>query len=321
MGVPEVITGSVSGVRRLSTSIGKILSPEAMDAGGRGGGQHRKSVFGGRPVQPLECLRYPRHDMGEVSIVYPRDDQALITIERPGTLNSLDMATLNALEGAAREVADRSTLKVVVVRGRGRAFSSGVDLNLLGCGDGIDPRAVGEAGRTMIEAFDSIPAVTVAVLRGAAVGGGLVLAAACDLRVAANDTYFSIPEVDVGLPVGWGGVPRLVRELGSALTRELIMTCRPFTAEEAKVAGFLNRVVPPSDLDLAVEELVSTLCAKPGEVLRTVKRTVLESTEEMLAARGRTADAEIFAAISADPESQRSAATYIANRRRSRASE
>ncbi|MCQ3804428.1 MAG: enoyl-CoA hydratase/isomerase family protein [bacterium] len=259
--------------------------------------------------------------MEEVSIVYPSDDRALITIERPSTLNSLDMATLNALEGAAREVADRSMLKVVVVRGRDRAFSSGVDLSLLGSGDSTDPRVVGEAGRTMIEAFDAIPAVTVAALRGAAVGGGLVLAAACDLRVAADDTYFSIPEVDVGLPVGWGGVPRLVRELGPALTRELIMTCRPFTAQEAMKAGFLNRVVPPSALDLAVDELVSTLCAKPGKVLRTVKRTVLESTEEMLAARGRIADAEIFAAISADPESQRSAAAYIADHRRSPTSE
>ena len=259
--------------------------------------------------------------MTEISTVYPRDDRALITIERPRTLNSLDMATLNALEGAAREVADRSLTKGVVVRGRGRAFSSGVDLGLLESWDGIDPREVAEAGRTMVEAFDSIPAVTVAVLRGAAVGGGLVLAAACDLRVAADDTYFSIPEVDLGLPVGWGGVPRLVRELGPALTRELIMTCRPFTAQEAKEAGFLNRVVPASDLDLTVDSMVSTLCAKPGEALRAVKRTVLEATEEMLAARGRIADAEVFAAISADPEGRRSAAGYIADRRRSRTPE
>ena len=259
--------------------------------------------------------------MGQVSVVYPRDDRALITIERPRTLNSLDMATLNALERAAGEVADRSMLKVVVVRGRGRAFSSGVDLSLLGGGDGIDPAAVGEAGRTMIEAFDSIPAVTVAALRGAAVGGGLVLAAACDLRVAADDTYFSIPEVDVGVPVGWGGIPRLVRELGPTLTRELIMTCRPFTAQEAMAAGFLNRVVPPSDLDLAVDELVSTLCAKPGEVLRTTKRTLAESAEQMLAARGRIADAESFAAVSAHPDSRRAAADYLAARRGSPASE
>ena len=73
-------------------------------------------MFGGRPVQLLEWLRYPRHDMTEVSIVYPRDDRALITIERPRTLNSLDIATLNALEGAAREVAEP-----VVDQGCGRS--------------------------------------------------------------------------------------------------------------------------------------------------------------------------------------------------------
>ena len=103
--------------------------------------------------------------MSEVSVVYPGEDRALITIERPRTLNSLDIATLTALGEAAGEVADRPMLKVVVVRGRGRAFSSGVDLSLLGGGDGTDPRVVVEAGRIMTEAFDLIPAVTVAAMR------------------------------------------------------------------------------------------------------------------------------------------------------------
>ena len=259
--------------------------------------------------------------MTEVSVVYPGEDRALITIERPRTLNSLDIATLTALGEAAGEVADRPMLKVVVVRGSGRAFSSGVDLSLLGGGDGADPRVVGEVGRTMIEAFDSVPGVTVAAMRGAVVGGGLVLAAACDMRVAADDTYFSIPEVDLGLSVGWGGIPRLVRELGPALTRDLVMTCRPFIAQEAKQAGFLNRVVPDSDLDRTVDDLVDSLCGKPGAALRAVNRSVAEAAEEMLAARGRVAEAEILAAVSSDPESRRAAAGYIADHRRSRGSE
>ena len=259
--------------------------------------------------------------MSEVSVVYEGEDRALITIERPRTLNSLDLAAMDALREAATDVADRPELKVVVVRGRGRAFSSGVDLSLLGAGEQTDPRVVGAAGLAMIEAFDSIPAVTVAVLRGAVVGGGLVLAAACDLRVAADDTYFSIPEVDLGLPVGWGGVPRMVREIGPALTRELIMTCRPFTAAEAKQAGFLNRVVPPADLDGTVDELVATLCGKSGAALRAVRRSVADAAEEMLAARGRVADAEVLAAVASDPESQRAAAAYLADLRKSRASE
>ncbi len=209
---------------------------------------------------------------------------------------------------------------MVVVRGRGRGFSSGVDLSLLGTGE-RNARAVGEAGLAMIEAFDAVPAVTVAALRGAVVGGGLVLAAACDLRVAAEDTYFSIPEVDLGLPVGWGGVARLVREIGPALTRELIMTCRPFTANAAKEAGFLNRVVPSSDLEGAVNELVTTLCGKPGVALRAVKRSVAEAAEEMVAARGRVADAETLVAVASDPESRRAATRYLAARQGSQSSE
>ena len=277
-------------------------------------------IVSGRLI-PSGTERYALHGMNEVSLVYPSADRAVITIERARTLNSLDLATLAALREAAGEVANRRELKVVVVRGRGRAFSSGVDLSLLGAGDETDPRVVAAAGLAMIEAFDSIPSVTVAALRGAVVGGGLVLAAGCDLRVAADDTYFSIPELDLGLPVGWGGVPRMVREIGPALTRELIMTCRPFTAREARQSGFLNRVVPPADLDRTVDELVATLCGKPGEALRAVKRSVAEASEEMLAARGRVGDAGMLAAAAASPESREAAAAYIAGLRRSRTSE
>ena len=266
-------------------------------------------------------LRYAPVSMNQVSVTYPTDDRAFVTVERPATLNSLDIPTLRALADAAGEVAARPSLKVVVVRGRGRAFSSGLDLGLLGGGAGIDPRRVPESGREMVEAIDSIPAVTLAVLRGAVVGGGLVLASACDLRVAAEDTYFSIPEVDLGLPVGWGGVPRLVRELGPALTRELIMTCRPFTAREAKDAGFLNTVVPDADLDAAIDGLVGTLCGKPRYALLAVKRSVSEAAEQMVPAQGRTGEADVLAAAAGDVECRRAATDYLAGYRRLRRSE
>ena len=259
--------------------------------------------------------------MEQVSISYPSHDRATITIQRPATLNSLDLRTLSELAEAAEEVAGQDPVKVVVVQGRGRAFSSGVDLSLLDRKTDIDPRQVPESGQAMMDAFDSIPAVTVAVLRGAVVGGGLVLAAACDLRVAAEDTYFSIPEVDLGLPVGWGGVPRLVRELGPALTKELIMTCRPFTASEAKEAGFLNRVVAPSVLDSAVEELVATLRSKPNYALRAVKRSVADAADQMLSGRGLPHEVEVLAAAADDPEGRRAATDYLVAYRKGRRSE
>ena len=256
--------------------------------------------------------------MTDLSITYPTPERATITLQRPGSLNSLDASTLRSLAEAAAEVSSRD-LKVVVVAGAGRAFSAGADFELLegkDRGQPIDPSVGGELGQKMADAIESIPAVTIARLQGAVVGGGLVLAAACDLRVAAEDTYFSIPEVDIGLPLGWGGVPRLVREIGPALAKELIMTCRPFTADEAKNAGFINTVVPLSGVDQAVEDLADALCSKSRYALLTVKRTVAESTEEMLPALDRTGDAALLAGAFSDPESIAAAESYIGYRSR-----
>ena len=126
------------------------------------------------------------------------------------------------------------------MRGNGRAFTAGADLAAFTDGGGVD-RAGTDAGRVMAEAITAMQAVTVAAIHGHCVGGGVVLAATCDLRVAAEDVRFVIPEVDLGIPLAWGGIPRLVREVGPAATRDLVMTCRPFGAAEAQALGFVNR--------------------------------------------------------------------------------
>ena len=95
----------------------------------------------------------------------------------------------------------------------------------------------------MAEAIESMRAITIARIHGHCVGGGCGAGGACDLRVAADTTRFSIPEVDLGIPLAWGGIPRLVREIGPAMTKELVLSCRPFSAEEARGLGFVNRVV------------------------------------------------------------------------------
>ncbi|MCY3652905.1 MAG: enoyl-CoA hydratase/isomerase family protein [bacterium] len=229
-------------------------------------------------TQPTRVADILRFIMDNVSITYPGPGQAVITIERPDTLNSLTVATLTELTAAGQEVSARGeSLNVVLLRGRGRAFCSGLDLGLLDDNSGEGMFAAVREGAILMESLEAIPAVTVAVLGGAVVGGGVVLASACDLRIAARDTYFSMPEVDLGVPVRWGGVPRLVREMGSALAREIMMTCRPFTADEARAAGFLNQVVAADQLEDTVQELVKTLCAKPVQPLQAVKRRVIEA--------------------------------------------
>lgn len=234
-------------------------------------------------------------------------------LDRPDRLNALDLQMLEELIAAARWFDEHDDLKVVVVRGAGRAFSAGADVSIFAGGslEAADPRHAADLGRRMADAVEAMRAVTVAAIHGHCVGGGLVLVAACDLRVAVSDTHFSIPEVDLGIPLAWGGIPRLLRELGPALTKELVMTCRPLTAAEALQAGFLNRVVEPDELDEAVAELGEMLAAKPKHALLSTKRHVNAVTESMVAGVRSWADADGLLVALADPEARAAAAEYL----------
>ena len=173
-----------------------------------------------------------------------------LVLNRPQKLNALDQRTLLELAEAARWFDRQAEVKVVVVSGNGRSFSAGADVSAFAAEDpGPEQRRAGaDAGRLMAEAIQRMDAVTVARIHGYCVGGAVVLAAACDLRLAGETAVFSIPEVDLGIPLAWGGIPRLVREIGPAMTRELVLTCRRFSAAEARELGFLNRVVPDEQL-------------------------------------------------------------------------
>jgi enoyl-CoA hydratase/carnithine racemase len=242
-----------------------------------------------------------------------------IALNRPEKLNPLSTETLRELADAAHWFDQRPDVKVVVVSGRGRAFSSGADLSVFA---GADPgvaarREAADAGRLMAEAIESMRAITVARIQGHCVGGGLVLAAACDLRVAADTTRFSIPEVDLGIPLAWGGIPRLVREIGPAMTKELVLTCRPFTAQEALALGFVNRIVREEQLDEVVDELVAQFVQKSSLTLIATKRAVNAASSAMASTSGAWSDADSLLTALSDPESRRAAQDYLArlNRR------
>src|SRR5574337_97614 len=241
-------------------------------------------------------------------------DRGRITLNRPDKLNPLGTQTLSELVDAARWFDARPRVKVVVVGGKGRAFSASADLAVFtGLDDGAGAlREAADAGRRMAEAIEAMRAVAVARLHGHCVGGGLVLAAACDLRVAADTTRFSIPEVDLGIPLAWGGIPRLVREIGPALTKELVMTCRPFGADEAKAAGFVNRVVPENDLDREVERLVQQLVTKSALTLSLTKRHTNAVAEGMVATVRSWSDADGLVTAVHEPESRAAALAYLA---------
>jgi enoyl-CoA hydratase/carnithine racemase len=238
---------------------------------------------------------------------------ARVTLARPERLNALSPEALTELTAAAEEVTVTDGVKVVIVGGAGRAFCAGYDLDAV---EGTPNAQRVDLGRRMADAVSGIPALTIAAIHGHCVGGGLVLAAACDIRIAADDTRFAIPEVDLGIPLAWGGIPRLVRELGPALTKELVLSCRPFTAAEAHAMRFVNRVVPVDDLAVQVEALAASLATKSGFLIRHTKRLVDALVEDAYSTSQSFRDAEVTMAALSDDESLEAMRRYLERRGR-----
>jgi enoyl-CoA hydratase/carnithine racemase len=238
---------------------------------------------------------------------------ARITLARPQRLNALSPETLTELIAAARSVAATDAVKVVIFRGAGRAFSAGFDISAVGGSPDADRI---DLGRRMADAVASIPALTIAAIHGHCVGGAVVLAAACDIRIAAEGTQFSIPEVDLGIPLAWGGIPRLVRELGPALTKELVLTCRPFTAAEARALRFVNRVVPDNKLEIEVETIAELLARKPTMLIRQTKQFVDSLVGDAYPTSDGLRDAQATIAALRDDECRSAMLRYLERRGR-----
>lgn len=257
------------------------------------------------PLHPKDAVPYHHLD------TWADGPVGFIALDRPDRLNALSLDLLQELIDVSKEIAS-SDLRTVVITGNGRAFSAGVDVEVFADGALTDADSsrrydAAKLGGDMADAIEAMPQVTIAALHGHVVGGGVVLAAACDLRVAETDTVFSIPEIDLGIPLAWGGIPRLVRELGPAITRELVLTSRPFTSSEARSVGFLNAVTEPGRaMEIAVE-LAEHIADKPRFPVVTVKRQV----NEVLA--GDTSRDDAMGLITAldDEEAQQARNAYL----------
>ena len=239
-----------------------------------------------------------------------------VTLNRPEKLNALSRQLMSEMIQLGAWLKLREDIRVIIVSGAGRSFSAGFDLNdFSSASSGESPRQAADLGRLATNALTDVPQLTIAAVHGHCVGGGVVFVGACDLRVATTDATFIIPEVDLGIPLAWGGIPRLVREIGPALTKELVLTCRPFGADEAKSIGFINQVVAPGDLEATVTHLAQNLASKTLYALHSTKQQVNAVMEE-IAGTGRSAgDADMLVYAMRDPESRDATARYMAQRK------
>jgi len=218
---------------------------------------------------------------GEVNLVSTRTHErngrvGWITIERPAKLNVLDAATIRDLAAAAKSVAAEPDLRAVVVTGAGeRAFVGGADVDTMAALDAASAETFITELHRAIAAVRDLPVPVIARVNGYCLGAGLELAAACDLRLAAENAMFGMPEVKVGMPsvIEAALLPRLI---GWGQTARLVLLGENIDAGEALAIGLIEKVVARVDLDRAVEAWIDAIVAAGPQAVRIQKALMRE---------------------------------------------
>ena len=199
---------------------------------------------------------------------------ATLTVDRPEAMNALNVETLGALEEALAE-AEASDAAVLVLAGAGDdAFVAGADIGHMKDLSAQEAERYSARGHRICDAVESFPGVTIAALDGYALGGGMELALACDLRVAGDDAILGQTEIDLGIVPGWGGTQRLPRLVGDELARRLIFFGDRIDATDAYDYGLVGEVVAHGEVHDHVAEMASELAEKPAFALRAAKEAL-----------------------------------------------
>ncbi len=264
---------------------------------------HRWPAAPGASIgQTRGMARSPMNRSGDYETLQVDRDAELdglltITLNRPAKLNALTIALHDELQDLCAGLETDPTVRVVVLTGSGRAFSAGADLSdrrPLPPVNDLDRQARAHLGGRTCEMLDRLPQVTIGAANGLAIGGGVVLLTCCDLRLAAASAWFSIPEVELDLPLTWQALPRLMRELGPARTREVAMLCERFTSAEAAAWGLVNYVHPDAELPGAVRTMAARLLSMDPLSLSSTKRACAALANAMVPKEVTWSDAEMM---------------------------
>jgi enoyl-CoA hydratase/carnithine racemase len=193
-----------------------------------------------------------------------------VWLSRPDRLNAISPRMLLEIGDLFSSLERDYETRVVVLGGRGRSFSAGADRKPPLPGEALpepqsdrERRWVAQAGRRACQAIEDCEAVTIARVHGHAVGGACCFALSCDFRVCSDDAFFRVPEVDLGVPLTWGAVPRLIHEVGAARAREILLLCEDIPGPKALHWGMAHRCVPAADLEACADDLATRLAGKP----------------------------------------------------------
>lgn len=240
---------------------------------------------------------------------------AVVTINRPKSLNALNSETLQELKEVFTEIESRKDVKVLILTGSGeKSFVAGADISEM-----VD--ATAEEGRAMAllagEAFgklENMPQTTIAAVNGFALGGGCEIAMACDIRVASENAKFGQPEVGLGILPGFGGTQRLARLVGKGRAKELIFTCDMIDANEAYRIGLANKVVPLAELLDACKAMAAKIISKGSYAVSLAKSAINTGADTDLAS-GLKFEADLFGLSFATADKKEGMTAFLEKRK------
>jgi len=209
-----------------------------------------------------------------------------VRLNRPEKRNAINQQMLLDLERCFSEVAIGDNVRVVMLSGEGKAFSSGTDLYALGGQSGVCSRTIREfvrKGQRAYTEIENLEKAVIALIHGYAMGAAMEMILACDLRIASEEAVFTIPEVDLGLVPDLGGSQRLPRIVGLARAKELILTGKTISAAEAERIGLVNKVVPLEELEKTGTEWAEEIMSNEPMAVGLAKRNIDMSFGQSLA--------------------------------------
>jgi enoyl-CoA hydratase/carnithine racemase len=214
-------------------------------------------------VRPFATIRYEK-----------RGAVAVVTLDRPAVLNAYDVGMRDDLFAALGAADDDPDVRALVLRGSGPAFSSGGDVREFGTAPSPSVARAVRWRRDVWGRLIALRAGTVAAVHGWAVGGGMEMALLCDLRVAADDARFALPETGLGMIPGVGGTQTLPRSAGLGRALDVVLSGRELDARAAAAAGLVHRVVPRGRLDATALALARRLAALDPARVQAARRCV-----------------------------------------------
>lgn len=240
---------------------------------------------------------------------------AQLTLNRPERLNVLNTEMLKEINEAISILANDDVTKVLILKSASpKAFTAGADITEMIQLNSHAARDFSALGHLIARRIENELPPTIAALNGYVMGGGVEIAAACDFRIAAEDTVLAQPEINIGIFPGWGGSQRLARIIGLPRAKEMILTGRKVIAEEALRLGLVHQVVPINELENTVMDLAKELASKSKPALMTAKRAV-NLTQETPLALGLEEEIQLWALMFDTPNQKEGMAAFLEKRK------